>query len=69
MVDYDNTGPSLQLTRAHFFNFLLSNLSRLQTSRNIDTTGLSKGHISLLLEARVTWSGMLVNVYVLCMLM
>jgi len=68
MVDYDNTGPSLQLIRAHFLNFLLSNLSRLQTSRNIDTTGLSKGHISLLLEARVTWLGMLVVLYVLCML-
>jgi len=28
MVDYDNMGPSLQLIRAQFLNFLLSKLSR-----------------------------------------
>jgi len=37
----------------------------LQTSHNVDITGLSKGHISVLLEARVT---MLVVLYVLCLL-
>jgi len=26
-----------------------------QTKRNVDITGLSKGHISVLLEAGVTW--------------
>jgi len=36
--------------------------------RNVDITGLSKGHISLLLEARVTWSGVLVVLYVSCLL-
>jgi len=29
----------------------------LQTLWNVDITGLSEGHISILLEARVTWSG------------
>ena len=37
------------------------------TSRNVDMTGHSNGHISLLLEARVTLLGVLV-VYVLCIL-
>ena len=78
MVDYDNMGPSLVGTR--LFNFLLSKLScdvKLREMsilhdfklRNVGITGLSKGHISLLLEVRVTWSGMLVVLYVLCMLM
>ena len=40
----------------------------IQTLWNVSVRGLSKGHISLLLEARVTWSGMLVVLYVLCML-
>jgi len=31
-----------------------------QTLRNIDNTRISKSHISVLLEARVTWSGMLI---------
>jgi len=60
MVGCDNMGPGLQL---------VSKLSRLQTSRNVDITAFSKGHITVLLEARVTWSGMLVVLYVLCMLM
>jgi len=55
MVDYDNMGPSLQLIGAH-------------TLRNVNITGLSKGHISLLLETMVTWSGVLVVLYVLCLL-
>ena len=46
-----------------------SAITWLQTSRNVDITGLSKGHISVLLEARVTWSGVLVVLYVLCMMM
>jgi len=37
--------------------------------RNVDITGLSKGHISVLLQARVTWLGMLVVLCALCMLM
>ena len=32
--------------------------------RNVAITGLSKGHISVLLEARVAWSGVLVVLYV-----
>jgi len=36
---------------------------------NVDITGLSRGHISVLLDPRVTWSGVLVVLYVLCMLM
>jgi len=34
---------------------------------NIDITQLSNGHISLLLEAMVTWLGMIVVLYVLHM--
>ena len=35
--------------------------------RNIDITRISNGHISLLLEATVTWLGMIVVLYVLRM--
>jgi len=41
----------------------------LQTSRIVDITGHSKGHIFLLLATRVSWSGLLVVLYVSCMLM
>jgi len=37
----------------------------LLTSRNVDITRISKGHISVLLEARITWSG-IVYVYCVC---
>jgi len=40
----------------------------VQTSRNVDITWISNGHISILLEAMVTWSGTLVVLYVLRML-
>jgi len=33
--------------------------------RNVDITRISNGHISILLEATVTWSGTLVVLYVL----
>jgi len=55
MVDYDNVAPALQLVRLQFLNFLLSKLSR-----NVDIMRLSNGHVSQLLEARVTWLGMVV---------
>ena len=69
MVDYDSMGPSLQLVGARFLNFLLSKLScDFKLCRIISVTGLSKGHISMLLDITVTWLGLLVVIYVLCML-
>jgi len=58
MVDNDSMGPSLQLVRAQFSNFLLRKLSHeFKPQRNVDITQTSNGHISLLLEDRVTWLG------------
>jgi len=57
MVDYSDTEPSLQLVGARFLNFVLSKLSRDFKLRGIDITGLSKRYISVVLDARVTWSG------------
>ena len=68
MVDYDNMGPNLQLVRARFLNFLLSRLSCDFKLRGMSILRTSKGQISILLEAGVTWSGVLVVLYVLCML-
>jgi len=68
MVDYDSTGPSLQLFIARFLNFfsvsyhMTSNFTECRYNRTF------KGHISVLLEARVTWLGMLVVLYLLCLL-
>jgi len=67
MVDYDNMGPNLQLVRAQFLNFL-SKLSCDFKLRGMSILRTSNGQISLLLEAGVTWSGMLVVLYVLCRL-
>jgi len=64
MVDCDSIGPSRQLFGARFLKFLLT---WVQASWNVDITGLSKGRISILLEARVTSSGVLVVcVYCAC---
>jgi len=69
MVDYDSTGPSLQLVRARFFQFPSQKaITWLQTSQNVDITQISKRHISALLEARVTWSRLFIVLHVLCML-
>jgi len=67
MVSGDCMGPGLQLVRARFSNFLLRRLSR--EFRVHGMTQISNGHISILLEATVTWSSMLVVLYVLCILM
>jgi len=40
----------------------------VQTSRNVDISRNSNGHISVLREATVTWSGTLVVLQVLCTL-
>jgi len=40
----------------------------VQTLQNVNIIRNSKSHISVLLEARVTWSGMLVVLYVLFMM-
>jgi len=73
MVDCDSIEHTYWYRAIHWYslsepNFLLRKLSRLQTLQYVDITQISRGHISLLLEARVTWSGMLVVLYVLCML-
>jgi len=71
MVNYDSMGPSLQIVRSQFLDFLLSKLSRdfkLYGMSIYHITELSKGYISLLLKARVTWFGILVVLYVLCMM-
>jgi len=68
MVDHDSTGPSLQLVRVQFLNFLFRKLS-CELKWNVDITRTSNGHISILLEATVTWSGMLEVLYVLRILM
>jgi len=71
MVDYDNMGPILQLVGARFLNFLVSMLSRDFKLRGMSTLKDFQRAIitSLLLEARVTCSNMLVVLYILCMLM
>jgi len=59
MVDDESTGSSLQLTR--FSNFLLRKLSHEFKLRGMSTLQvLSNGHISVLLEDRVTRLGMLI---------
>jgi len=40
----------------------------VQTSRNVDISRNSNGHILVLRNATVTWLGMLVVLHVLCML-
>jgi len=65
MVDRDSMGSSLQLVGAQFSNFLLRKLS--SESQNVDIIQSSNGHISVLHEATVTWSGTLVVLEV-CML-
>ena len=68
MVDGHSMGPVLQLVGARFLNSRIA-ITRVQTLRNVDITRISNGHISLLLEATVTWSGVLVVLYVLRILM
>ena len=57
------------LVGGRFLNLLLTKLSRDFKLRGMSTTRISKDHISVLLEATVTWSGThMVVLYVLCML-
>jgi len=42
---------------------------RVQTSPNVDISGNSNGHISVIRDATVMWLGTLVVLHVLCMLM
>jgi len=66
MVDHDSTGPSLQLVRAQFSNFLVRKLSReflLHTECRYHTN--FKWPYFCTAGGYVTWSGMLV---VLCVL-
>ena len=66
MVDHDS---SLQLIGARFSNFILKKaIMWVQTWLNVDITRISNGHISVLLQHRVTQLGTLVVLHVLCML-
>jgi len=69
MVDHDSTGLSLQLVGARFEFPSKKAITWVQTLRNVDITRISNDYISLLLEATVTCSGVLVVLYVLRMLM
>ena len=62
MVDRDSTRPNLQLVGARFSNFLLKKW--VQSLWNVDLTQISNGHISVLLEATVTWPSTLAILYV-----
>jgi len=66
MVGNDSMGPGLQLVGVRFSN---KGITWLQTSRNVDITWISNGHISVLREVTVTRSGTLVVQQVVCMLM
>jgi len=63
MVDRDS-----QLVGARFSNFLLRKLAHEFKLCGMSNTRIWNGHISLLLEAAVTWSDALVVLYVLRML-
>jgi len=43
-------------------------IARVQTSRNVDISQNSNGHISVVRDATLRWLGMLVVLQVLCML-
>ena len=66
-VDYDSTGPTACWSPIFEFPFQKT-ITWLQTLQSVNITQTLKVHISILLEARVIWSGMLVVLYVLCML-
>jgi len=59
MIDYDNMAPNLQLVSTRFLNFLLRKLSR---EFKLHCMSILQEYV--LLEATVTWLGML-----MCMLM
>jgi len=66
MVDHGSMRPSLQLIGDQFSNFLLRKLPC--EFKLVDIARISNGHISGLLQGKVTWSGKLVVLYVLRML-
>ena len=64
VVDYDN----MTVYSVSESDFCVPYSVSYHVTSNVDITGLSKGHISILLEARVTWLAVVVVLYVLCML-
>jgi len=66
VVDNDSMGPSLQLVGARLSNFVFKKAT-YHVSSNSPNVDIRR--ISLLRKATVTWSGILVVLYVLCMLM
>jgi len=73
MVDYDSIWDLVFCSLSEPDFWISFSVSYHMTSEFMECryyrTFKSKGHISLLHEARVTWFGMLVVLYVLCMLM
>jgi len=70
MVGDDSMGPGLQLVYSPIFEFPSKKVTtRVQTSRHVDIWRNSNGCILVLRETTVTWSGKLVVLHALCMLM
>jgi len=63
IVDHNSMGSSLQLVWTQFP--FKTAITCLKTSWNVDITRISNGHVSVLLDAMVTRSGMLGVLYVL----
>ena len=68
MADIDSMGPATACWSAIFEFPSTKCITRVQTSPNVDISGNSNGHTSVLHDATVTWLGMLVVLHVLCML-
>jgi len=68
MVDYDSTGPSLERVRARFLNFFLTKLSRDFKLRGMSILRELQRALYPYCLRTATWSGTLVVLYVLCML-
>ena len=63
----DSVGPGLQLVGTRFSNFLLGKLLREFKLRGMSMSRISNGHISVVREATVTWSGTLLVLHTRCM--
>jgi len=57
MVGNESTGPRLYLVEAQFSNFLLRKLSCDFKLHRMLIAEISNGHIPIMCEATVTWSG------------
>ena len=70
MVRSDSMGPGLKFFGSPIFEFpSMKAIMRVQSSRNVNISRNSNGHISVVRDATVTRLGELVALHVLCMLM